>query len=58
MTKNNLEQLVRSCKYDPERIGIAILRSLDYKVNTYRYSDACYVFDKTGKIVFGRDGGD
>lgn len=37
MTKNNLEQLVRSCKYDPERIGIAILRSLDYKVNTYRY---------------------
>ena len=45
MTRNNLEQLARNCKHDPERIGIAILRSLGYEVKTYKFSNACSVYD-------------
>ena len=43
ITRKNLEKLFQNCKYNPERIGIALLRMEGYKVSTYIYSSAVYV---------------
>ena len=43
ITRKNLEKLFQNCKYNPERIGIALLRMEGYKVSTYIYSNAVYV---------------
>ena len=57
LTRKNLEKLCENCKQDPERIGIAVLRMLGYKVETYRLSGAVYVFSKDGKKVVYADNG-
>lgn len=60
LTRKNCKQLAKSCKYDPEKIGIAILRMLGYTVKTYKYSASVYVYDKAveagGKILHSYDG--
>ena len=43
ITRKNIERLFQNCKYNPERIGIALLRMEGYKVSTYIYSGAVYV---------------
>lgn len=56
VTKNNLKRLCSNLGYDPEKIGIAILRLLGYKVTQYYLSGAVYVEGKNGKIVFHHNG--
>lgn len=56
VTRNNLKRLSGNCGYDPEKIGIAILRLLGYKITQYYLSGAVYVEDKKGKIVYHYDG--
>jgi hypothetical protein len=51
ITRKNLERLAKNTDYDPEEIGIAILRTLGYKVEKYRLSGAVAVY-KNGKLVF------
>lgn len=59
ITRKNLERLFKNCKYNPERIGITLLRMEGYKVSTYIYSGAVYVEKnkKNGesKILYWRD---
>ena len=43
ITRKNLERLFKNCKYNPERIGIALLRMEGYEVSTYFYSNTVYV---------------
>ena len=43
ITRKNLEKLFQNCKYNPERIGVALLKMNGYKVSTYVYSSAVYV---------------
>lgn len=43
ITRKNLERLFQNCKYNPERIGIALLRMEGYKVSTYTYSSTVCV---------------
>lgn len=57
ITKKNLERLAKNTYYDPEGIGIAILRALGYKVEKYMLSGAVAVY-KNGKIVFWYGGVD
>ena len=56
LTRNNLKRLCGNSGYDPEKIGIAILRLLGYKVEKYVLSGAVYVEDENGKIVFHYEG--
>lgn len=56
ITRNNLKRLCDNCKYDPEKIGIIILRLLGYKVEKYFLSGAVYVQNKKGKIIYHYDG--
>lgn len=56
LTRNNLKRLCGNSGYDPEKIGIAILRLLGYKITKYYLSGAVYVEDENGKIVFHYDG--
>lgn len=49
ITKNNLEKLVKQKEYDPEEIGIAILRTLGYKVEKYFLDGSIAVNSKDGK---------
>ena len=51
LTKKNLERLAVNCKYDPERIGIAVLRFLGCKIETFTYSDSLYVY-KNNRLVY------
>lgn len=53
-TRKNAEKLAKSVNYNPEKIGIAILKCIGYSVDTYVYSDSVYVSDKNGKIVFAK----
>lgn len=43
ITRKNLERLFKNCEYNPEKIGISLLRMEGYKVSTYLYSGAVYV---------------
>lgn len=43
ITEKNLERLFENCRYNPEKIGIALLKMRGYKVSTYYYSPAVYV---------------
>ena len=52
VTRNNLKRLCSNLSYDPEKIGIVILRLLGYKVTQYYLSGSVYVEDKNGKILF------
>ena len=49
ITKNNLEKLAKQKEYDPEEIGISILRSLGYKVEVFWMSGDVAVSSKDGK---------
>lgn len=51
ITRKNLERLAKNTDYDPQEIGIAILRTLGYKVEKYLLSGAVSVH-KNGKLVF------
>ena len=57
LTRKNLERLVKNCEYSPENIGIAILKSLGYKVEKYRLSGAVYISTKDGKKILYYDSG-
>ena len=56
ITRNNLKRLCENSGYDPEEIGIAILRCLGYKITKYYLSGSVYVEDKNGKIIFHHEG--
>lgn len=43
ITRKNLERLFKNCEYNPEKIGIALLKMEGYKVTTHFYSDSVYV---------------
>jgi len=51
ITRKNLERLAKNTDYDPQEIGIAILRTLGYKVEKYLLSGAVAVH-KNGKLLF------
>lgn len=51
ITRKNLERLAKNTDYDPQEIGIAILRTLGYKVEKYLLSGAVAV-QKNGKLLF------
>lgn len=51
ITRKNLERLAKNTDYDPQEIGIAILRTLGYKVEKFLLSGAVAVY-KNGKLVF------
>ena len=57
LTRKNLEKLCRNTEYSPEEIGIAILKTLGYKVEKYRLSGAVYVSSKDGKKILYYDNG-
>lgn len=57
LTRKNLERLAKNCEYSPENIGIAILKSLCYKVEKYRLSGAVYISTKDGKKILYYDDG-
>lgn len=56
ISKNNLKRLCKNCECNPEKIGIAILRSIGYKVDRYNLSGAVYVYDKNGKTIYWDNG--
>lgn len=58
LTRNNLKRLCGNSAYDPEKIGIAILRLLGYKVTKYYLSGAVFVQDEKGKVVYAYNGVD
>lgn len=55
ITRKNIEKLCRQTGYNPEKIGIAFLRLLGFKVNTFMLSPDIYVYDKKGKLVYYED---
>lgn len=55
LTRKNLKKLAESCRFSPEKIGIAILKLLGYKVETFIIDPAVYVYDSDGKLVYWRD---
>jgi hypothetical protein len=50
----NLEELIKECNYNPQKIGIKILEMSGYKVETFKYSDSIFVYDKEdkGKLLY------
>lgn len=57
LTRKNLERLVKNCEYSPENIGVAVLKTLGYKVEKYWLSGAVYISTKDGKKILYRDNG-
>lgn len=53
MNVEELEKLCKECKYNPEKIGVALLRQLGYQVQVYFYSDSPpTVRDKDGNLLY------
>lgn len=54
MNIEELDRLCEECKYNPEKIGVALLRQLGYQVETFIYSDSPpTVRDKDGRFLYG-----
>jgi hypothetical protein len=60
MDEKELESLFKECKYDPEAIGIKLLKQAGYKVETFRYSGRINIFDKKDntKLLYNYDPSD
>lgn len=52
--KINHLSLAKSCDFDPEKIGIAILKMLGYRVDTFLFLRSVYVY-KGEKLIYYRD---
>ena len=46
---DEIEKIIKENEFNPQQIGIKLLELKGYKVETFRYSNSVYVYDKEDK---------